>query len=262
MSGPVDVHHVVGGRSDGPPVVLSNSLGTTMAMWDPQVPVLAERFRVIRYDTRGHGDSPVPPAPYDVADLGADLLGLLDLLGIERANLCGLSIGAMTAMWVAANAPERVERLVLCSTSARFDSPERYAERAAIVLAEGMQPVANMAVRRWFTERFAVEQPGVVDGFHDMLVATPPEGYAACCGVIERTDLTPSIGAIVAPTLLLAGADDPSTPPPHAERIADRVRGARVVVLPGSHLLNIESADEVTRAILDHLPVPTSEEER
>ncbi|HEY7280706.1 MAG TPA: 3-oxoadipate enol-lactonase [Actinomycetota bacterium] len=261
MSGPVEVHHVEGGRPDGPPLVLSNSLGTTMAMWDPQMVALGERFRLIRYDTRGHGSSPVPPGPYDVADLGADLLALLDRLGIDRASLCGLSIGGMTAMWVAANAPERVDRLALCSTSARFDSPERYAERAAIVRAEGMAPVANTAVRRWFTERFASEQPRVVDEFHDMLLATPPEGYAACCGVVERTDLTPSIGSIAAPTLLLAGADDPSTPPPHAERIAARVAGARVVVLPGSHLLNVERADEASRAILDHLSVPTPEEE-
>jgi len=261
VSVPIAVHHVEEGPADAPPLVLSNSLGTTLAMWDPQVPALAERFRVIRYDTRGHGASPVPPGPYDVADLGADLLALLDRLGIERADLCGLSIGGLTAMWAAANAPDRVGRLVLCSTSARFDSPERYAERAAIVLAEGMEPVANTTVRRWFTERFATEQPGVVDEFHDMLLGTPPPGYAACCGVVERTDLSPSIGAIVAPTLLLAGADDPSTPPPHAERIAERVHDARVVVLPGSHLLNVESAGETTRAILDHLLVTTPEEE-
>jgi 3-oxoadipate enol-lactonase len=261
MSGPVEVHHVEEGRPDGPPLVLSNSLGTTLDMWEPQMTALRARFRVIRYDTRGHGGSPVPPAPYDVADLGADLLALFDRLGLERASLCGLSLGGLTALWVAANAPDRVDRLVLCSTSARFDSPERYAERAAIVLAEGMEPVANTTVRRWFTEAFAEEQPGVLDEFHDMLLGTPPEGYAACCGVVERTDLTSSIGSIDAPTLLLSGADDPSTPPPHAERIAARVAGARVVVVPGSHLLNVECADEATRAILDHLSVPTPEEE-
>ena len=262
MSAPIEVHHVEEGLPHGPPLVLSNSLGTTLAMWDPQAAALAERFRVIRYDTRGHGGSPVPPGPYDIAGLGSDLLALLDRLEIERASVCGLSIGGMTALWVSANAPERVDRLVLCSTSARFDSPERYAERAAIVRAEGMEPIANTAVRRWFTERFAENQPGVIDEFHDMLLATPAEGYAACCGVIERADLTGSIGAITAPTLLLAGADDPSTPPPHAERIAARVAGARVVVLPGSHLLNVERAAEVTRAVLDHLSVSTSEEER
>src|SRR5262249_2057088 len=167
----------------------------------------------------------------------------------------GVWMGGLTAMWVAATAPGRVGRLVLCSTSARFDWPERYAERAAIVLAEGMEPVANTTVRRWFTDRFLQEQPGVVDEVHDMLLSTPPQGPAACCGGIERTDLTSPIGAIAAPTLLLAGADDPSTPPPHAEQIAERVRGARVAVLPGSHLLNVESAGETTRAILDHLLV-------
>ncbi len=261
MSGPAEVHHLEEGRPDGPPVVLSNSLGTTLAMWDPQMAALRERFRVIRYDTRGHGASPVPPGPYDVADLGGDLLGLLDRLGIERASLCGLSIGGLTTMWVAANAPERVDRLVLCSASARFDSPEVYAERAAMVLAEGMGTVADLAVKRWFTERFAEERPDVVGSFRDMLLVSPPEGYAACCGVVERTDLTSSIGAIAAPTLLVAGADDPGTPPVHAERIAGRIAGSRVVVLPGSHLLNVERADEATRAILDHLSVLTPEEE-
>jgi 3-oxoadipate enol-lactonase len=131
-----------------------------------------------------------------------------------------------------------------------------------MVLAEGMVAVTDLVLKRWFTEEFAEERPDVIGSFRQMLLATPPAGYAACCGVVERTDLTPTIGSVAAPTLLLAGADDPGTPPVHAERIAERVRDSRVAVLPGSHLLNVERAGDVTRAIFDHLLVTTSEEER
>jgi 3-oxoadipate enol-lactonase len=262
VSGPVDVHHIVVGPSDAPTLVLSNSLGTTLAMWDPQVPAFAERFRLVRYDTRGHGRSPVPTPPYDIADLGADLLALLDRLEIERVSVCGLSLGGMTALWVAANAPDRVDRLVLCSTSARLGPPEAWAERAAAVRAGGMTAVADSVVRRWFTEAFAAREPEVVEGFRAMLRSQPADGYAAACGVVERMDLVPSLGAIRAPTLIIAGDDDPATPPEHARRIADGVAGARVVTVGASHLLNVEVEEQVTRAALDHLLVPTSEEER
>jgi 3-oxoadipate enol-lactonase len=254
------VHHLVEGPDGAPPVVLSNSLGTTLAMWDPQVAVLAERFRVIRYDIRGHGGSPVPPAPYDIADLGTDLLALLDGLRIERASVCGLSLGGMTAMWVAANAPERVERLVLCSTSARLGPPEAWADRAAAVRAGGMATVADTVVGRWFTDGFARREPGTVARFRDMLLSIPAEGYAACCGVVERMDLVPSLGRIEAPTLILAGAADPSTPPGHAHRIAQGIPGAQLTTVEAAHLLNVEVADEATRAVLDHLSDMRSEE--
>ncbi|MEP6641472.1 MAG: 3-oxoadipate enol-lactonase, partial [Gaiellales bacterium] len=248
------VHHVLDGPASGAPVVLSNSLGTTMRMWDPQAAALARTRLVLRYDTRGHGHSPVPPPPYDLPDLGRDVIALLDWHDIERASLCGVSLGGMVSMWLAAHAPERVERLLLCSTSALFGPPELWAERAALVRGAGMEAVADAVIERWFTPAFAAARPGVVAATRAELVATPAEGYAACCGVVERMDLRADLPAIQAPTLVIAARDDPSTPPEHAHLIADGIPGARLVVLErGAHLVNIETPDVVTELVLGHL---------
>ena len=257
MTTPVDVHYAVDGPEDAPVLLLSGSLGSTLAMWEPQVPALARRFRVIRYDHRGHGASPVPPGPYTIADLAADALRLLDRLGAGRAHVVGLSLGGMVGMWLAANAPERVDRLVLCCTSARLGPPEAWAERAAAVRAGGVAAVAEAVLGRWFTPGFAASHPEAVARARAMLAATPAEGYAACCGAIERMNLEPDLGRIQASTLVIAGADDPSTPPEHARRIAAAVPGARLAILePGAHLLNVEQAEAVTGRILEHLTAP------
>ena len=248
------VHHVLEGPAAGAPVVLSNSLGATMRMWDAQAAALAGPRLVLRYDMRGHGGSPVPPPPYDLADLGRDVLALLDLYGIERASLFGVSLGGMVSMWLAAHAPDRVERLVLCSTSALFGPPELWAERAALVHESGMEAVADAVIARWFTPAFAAERPEVVASIRAQLAATPAEGYAACCGAIERMDLRADLPAIRAPTLVIAARDDPSTPPQHARVIAAGIPGARLVVLErGAHLVNVETPDVVTELILGHL---------
>ena len=223
-------------------------------MWDRQMAALTPHLRVIRYDLRGHGASAVPPAPYDIADLGADVLALLDELDVDRAHVGGLSIGGLIGMWVAANAPERVDRLVLCSTSPRFEPPEAWAARAATVLAEGTGAVADAVVARWFTPAFADGSPALVRQMRDMIAGTPPDGYAACCGVVERTDLRPSLPSIEAPTLVIAGADDPAAPPAQAELIASLIPGARrAVVEHAAHLANVEQPDQVNTLILEHL---------
>jgi 3-oxoadipate enol-lactonase len=250
----VAVYHAVEGRPDAPAVVLSNSLGATPAMWDPQMPALTQSFRVIRYDHRGHGRSPAPPGPYDIEDLGHDLVALLDRLGVARAHVFGVSIGGMVGMWVAAHAPDRVDRLVLCSTSSRLGPPEAWAERAATVRAKGTAAVADAVVARWFTPAYAARNPGTVAEMRAMLAATPAEGYAACCGAVERMDLRADLGAIRAPTLVIAGADDPATPPSQAERIADGITGSRLVVIEdAAHLVNVEQVDAVDRLVIDHL---------
>jgi 3-oxoadipate enol-lactonase len=183
-------------------------------------------------------------------DLGSDLLALLDRLGIERASLCGLSIGGMISMWVAAHAPERVERLVLCSTSARLGPPETWHERAATVRAEGMAAVADAVLGRWFTPGFAAAHPDVIERIRGVLSATPPEGYAGCCEAIAEMDLTPDLPSISAPTLVIAGEQDPSTPPEHGRRIADLIPGARLeVISPAAHLATIERPDLTTSMI-------------
>ena len=258
----VAVHGVVNGPPDAPVLVLSNSLGTTHAMWDAQVASLTPSFRVIRYDLRGHGASPQPAGPYRMDDLGDDLLALLDRFAVGRAHLCGISLGGMVSMWVAANAPDRVERLILCCTSAHFGNAQAWADRAAAVRTAGTEAVADAVSGRWFTPAFVVADPVTVARMRAMLAATPAEGYAACCEVVGRTDLHPMLGAIAAPTLVIAGRQDPATPPDHAFRISEAIAGSRVAVVEhAAHLANIERPEAVNELILTHLREhPTQEE--
>ena len=250
---PIDVHYEISGPGDAPVLVLSNSLGSTNAMWDPQVPTLAERLRVVRYDHRGHGGSPVPPGPYELADLGADALRLLDRLGAERVHWCGLSLGGMVGMWMAINAPERIDRLVLCCTSANLGPAQMWADRAATVRADGVEAIADAGLGRWLTAGFIEREPAATAAVRAMLAATPDEGYAACCGVIEHMDLIPELGAIRAPTLVIAGRHDPATPPEHGERIVAGIPGARLELVDAAHLATIESPKVVTELIAGHL---------
>jgi 3-carboxy-cis,cis-muconate cycloisomerase/3-oxoadipate enol-lactonase len=241
------------GPEQGPVLVLASSMGTTMAMWDDQLPALQRRFRVLRYDHRGHGGSELPPGPWRMEELGRDLLGLLDDLGLDRVSFCGLSLGGMVGIWLAANAPDRVDRLVLCCTSAKVDG-RVYLERAAKVRAGGTAAVAGEVLERWFTPAFRERAPQAVERAAAMLLATPDEGYAGCCEAIAAMDLRPGLAAITAPTLVVAAADDPATPPPDAQAIAAAVGGARLEVVAGAaHLANIEQPDQVTRLLLDHL---------
>lgn len=254
---------VITGPADGPVLVLSNSLGADHRMWDPQVAALSARFRLVRYDVRGHGDAASPAGPYAIADLGRDLVALLDELSVERAHLVGLSLGGMISMWVAINAPERVDRLALLATSARLGPPEGWAARAEQVLAEGMDPVADAVVPRWFTPAYATAHPDVIDAMGAMFRASNPVGYAGCCRAIERMDLRADLPRIQAPTLAIAGADDPATPPPHLEEIVAAVPGSRLVVVPdAAHLVNLEQAEAVNRALLAHLSAGDPEEPR
>jgi 3-oxoadipate enol-lactonase len=250
----IEVHHAVDGPGSAPTVVLSNSLGSTPAMWDPQFPALADRLRVMRYDHRGHGSSPVPRGPYELADLGADVLSLLDRLGLQRVHWCGLSLGGMVGMWMAINAPERIDRLVLCCTSARLGPPEMWADRAATVRAHGVDAIADAGIERWLSPGFIEREPEIAAGVRAMLVATPAAGYAECCGVIERMDQVPSLGEIRAPTLVIAAEDDPATPPEHGALIASTVPGAQLaVVRDARHLATIEQPAAMTELILGHL---------
>jgi 3-oxoadipate enol-lactonase len=254
MSAGKSLHYVIDGSAGAPVLVLSHSLGATLSMWDPQVKVLASRFQLVRYDLRGHGRSPVPPGPYDIADLGSDLLALLDHLGIERAHLCGLSLGGMVSLWFASHYPERVDRLVVCCTSALLGPPEAWVDRAELVRARGTVAVADAVVGRWFTPQFRAREPARVAAIRDTIAATPSLGYAECCGVIERMDLRPYLAAIRAPTLAIAGAEDPAIGPEHLFQIATALPfGRAVVVEQAAHLANIEQPDRINQLILDHL---------
>ncbi|WP_439030119.1 3-oxoadipate enol-lactonase [Gordonia terrae] len=251
---PVEVHAVVSGRTDAPAVVLSNSLGSTHGMWDAQVAALEERFTVVRYDTRGHGDSPIPQGPYTIDDLADDVIALLDRLGIERAHLVGLSLGGMTMMRVAARNPERVDRLGLLCTAAYLPPAQGWTDRAALVRADGTSAVAAAVVQRWFTPGYLDANSEARQAYEAMVAATPAEGYAACCEAIATMDQRPDLSSIAAPTLAIAGADDPATPPNLLGDIVDAVPHGRLLVVPESaHLANAQQADIITPALLEHL---------
>jgi 3-oxoadipate enol-lactonase len=250
----VDLHATIDGPSDAPPLVLGPSLGTTTAMWEPQVEALSQHFRVIRYDARGHGASPVPPGPYTIDDFADDLLKLLDRLGIESAHIGGISLGGMTAMAFAAAHPERVDRLVLACTSAHLAAPEAWADRAAKVRAGGTSAIADAVVARWVTPTYAAAHPDVIARLHQLLVDSPDDGYVASCGAIERMDVRERLPGIAAQTLVIAGAQDLAIPPVHAERIAAGIADARLAVLdPGAHLANIEQPEAFANLLIEHL---------
>ena len=249
----IEVPHRIDGRDDAPALILSNSLGSTMAMWDPQVGPLAEHFRVVRYEHRGHGDAPVPPGPYELDELGGDLVALMDRLGIERAHVAGLSLGGMVGMWMGINAPERVDRLVLLCTSAMLARDHDWPLRARTVREKGTGAVAQAVVERWFTPGYAEAHPDVAEHMREMVADTPAEGYASACDAIAAMDLVEDLTRVTAPTLVIAGREDPATPPRHGEQIAGQIPGARLELVDAAHLASYERPDEVTELLLSHL---------
>jgi 3-oxoadipate enol-lactonase len=242
------------GRRSAPVLVLSPSLGASPDMWDPQLPAFAERFHVLRLAHRGHDPIDVPPGPYTMDDLGGDIVALLDELGVERFSFCGLSLGGMLGMWLAVNAGDRVDRLALCCTAAHLPPASNWLDRAATVRASGMAAVADPVVARWFTAGFAAEHPDVPERCRQMLLAVPPEGYAGCCEAVADLDLREQLPSISAPTLVLAAAEDQSTPVEHAELIADRVPDARLEVIAGvAHVATMQDPATTTALLLNHL---------
>ncbi|MDQ0315716.1 3-oxoadipate enol-lactonase [Amorphus orientalis] len=232
-------------RLDGDPgkpsVLLSNSLGTDLGMWDGQIEILTRHFQVIRYDPRGHGESEGPDGDYTISRLGRDAVCVLKGIGIERAAVCGVSMGGMIGMWLGAHAPERVTRLALCNTAAKLGPPDMWQTRIGTVRSHGMAAIADQVVARWFTEPFQARAPETVDRIRAMLLSTSPAGYTGCCAAIRDMDQTRDLRRISAPVLVVAGADDPATPPEQGEAIAAAVSGAELDVFPEcAHLSNIE----------------------
>lgn len=251
----VALHHATHGPPDAPALLLGGSLGTSLAMWQPQLPALDGRRRVIRFDHRGHGGSPVPDGPYTIADLGGDVIGLMDRLGIAGAAYAGVSIGGMVGQWLAIHAPDRISHLiVVCSAPDTLNS-DAFRERArAVRQANATEPIASAVVAGWFTEGFAAAHPDVVATHRQMIVDTPVAGYAACCEAVAAHDVTDGLGAVRAPTLVIAGAQDRAIPPSQGQRIAAAIPQARYELLdPAAHLANVERAEEVNRLIAEHL---------
>jgi 3-oxoadipate enol-lactonase len=251
--GDVEIAYRIDGDPSRPWLVLSNSLGSTLAMWDPQVDALARRFRVLRYDSRGHGESSVPRAPCSIDAMTDDAMGLIDHLGIASAQVCGLSMGGMIGMRLASTLPDRVDRLVLCNTAAHMPPASAWNDRITRICDGGMAAVADQVVARWFSPRAPVAQPQMVARAKAMLMATPAEGYIAACEAIRDMDQRDGIGAIRAPTLVVAGTDDVSTPPSTARDLVARIGGARYVELPAGHMSNLECPTAFTAALVDFL---------
>jgi 3-oxoadipate enol-lactonase len=241
------------GREDAPVLVLSNSLGTNLDMWAPQMPALLQHFRVLRHDARGHGHSDVTPGPYTIAQLGEDVLALMDHLKIDRAHFCGLSMGGMIGMWLGAHHAARIDRLVLCNTAAKIGTPDTWNPRIAKVDAEGMASVVDTVLDRWFTPGFRQRAPEQVGVVRDMLLNTAPAGYGANCAAVRDMDLRADIASIGVPTLVIAGTHDGSTPAADGRAVADAIPGARYVELDAAHLSNWEQSEQFTQALLGFL---------
>ncbi len=239
---------------DGPVLVLGNSLGTTADVWAQQLPEFRQAFRLLQYDLPGHGGAAAWPGPYTIEELGAGVLRLLDGHGIGRAAYCGISLGGMIGMWLAAHAPERIWALGLVCTSAYLPPAENWRARASAVRTAGMAAVSAQVVSRWFTAGYAASAPQLAGGFRRTLEEVDPEGYAGCCEAIAAMDLRESLAAITAPALVIAGSADLATPPRHGAVIAAGITGARLEVVAGAaHLATVSSADRVTPALADHL---------
>ncbi|MCY1299437.1 3-oxoadipate enol-lactonase 2 [compost metagenome] len=237
-------------------LVLSNSLGTDLHMWDAQIPAFTQHFQVLRYDTRGHGQSVVSEGPYSIEQLGRDVLALLDALDIAKASFCGLSMGGLIGQWLAINAPERIQRLVLCNTAAKIGSPDVWNPRIDTVLAGGAQAMRDLrdaSISRWFTPEFAESQPAKVEPIVGMLAQTSPEGYAANCAAVRDADYREQLGSISAPTLVVCGSGDPVTTTEHGRFMQERIRGAELVEFHAAHLSNVQAGDAFSRRVLDFL---------
>ncbi|MDQ3507219.1 MAG: 3-oxoadipate enol-lactonase [Actinomycetota bacterium] len=247
----VNVNYELDGSDDAPVLVLSSSIGSSLGMWDAQIDAFRESFRVLRYDHRGHGKSPVPDGPYSMEGLGRDVLGLADSIGVERFSFCGLSLGGMVGMWVAGEAPERVEKLVLCSTAAELGPPSMWDERIEAVKEGGMASLVDAVMERWFTPDCHESE---VERIRRIFLDTSPEGYAACSAAIRDMDLRDRLPSIKSDTLVISASEDPATPPERGEEIKAAIPNARMVVIPeASHIANVEQPERFTSELMGHL---------
>jgi len=244
----------IDGADDAPALLLSNSLSSDMSMWDDQVPQWSRRYRVVRYDSRGHGGSTAPPGPYTMGQLAADAVALLDHLGIARAHFCGLSMGGMVGMWLLTHAPERIDRAVLANTSAHMGPLDLWNGRIALAREGGMEATVEPTVKRWFPEAFHARAPATIDRMRQMIRRTALAGYIGCCEAIRDMDQRESIRAIRNPTLVIIGANDPATTPEAGRAIHAAIPGAALAMLDAAHISNVEQPEafaETVEAFLD-----------
>ncbi len=243
----------VEGPADAPTLMLSNSLGTNLHMWDPQAPEFAKHYRVIRYDRRGHGQSDVPEGPYSMERLGRDAIAVLDALGIEKTNWCGLSMGGMVGQWLGANAPDRMEKLVLSNTNFHYADKAPWHDRIKLIEEKGLGQLVDGNMQRWFTEGFRNRAPDIIATMKEMFVATDVKGYVGCCQAIMAMDFRESNAGVTTPTLVIVGAQDVATPPAAGEAIQQQIKGAKLASIDAAHISNMEQPAAYTKTVLDFL---------
>ncbi|SDV02469.1 3-oxoadipate enol-lactonase [Pseudomonas mucidolens] len=251
-----ELNYQLEGPQGAPVLVLSNSLGTDLHMWDTQMPAFTEHFQVLRLDTRGHGKSLVTEGPYSIEQLGRDVLALLDALHIQRAHFCGLSMGGLIGQWLGINAGERLLRLVVCNTAAKIGTPEIWNPRIEMVLRDGqaaMVALRDASIARWFTADFSEANPGQAKRITDMLAATSPQGYAANCAAVRDADFRQQLSSITRPTLVIAGTEDAVTPPSGSQFIQAQVKGAEYAEFPAAHLSNVQAGAAFSDLVLSFL---------
>jgi len=248
------IHYVWEGRPGAPVLLLSHSLGAHLGMWGPQVAALGRRFRILRYDHPGHGDSEQRPGPADIADFGADVLALLDELALDRVSFCGLSLGGMVGLWLGAHAASRLTRLVISNTAARIEDPTLLRGRIATIRRDGLEAIADSVMAGWFTLGYRGREPRRLAWARRMLLSTRAEAYAATAETVCGLDLRQELPRIALPALVLYGAHDGATPPTWNRAIQEQVPGATGQCLPAAHLANVEAADAYSASLLAFLP--------
>jgi 3-oxoadipate enol-lactonase len=241
------------GPDGAPALMLSNSLGTNLHMWDDQVGEWSKHYRVIRYDRRGHGRSGVPAGPYSMERFGRDVISVLDALKVKKTNWCGLSMGGMVGQWLGANAPDRVEKLILSNTNSYYADKAPWADRIKFVRENGLAKMVDPNMERWFTAGFRARAPEVIAHMKAMFLATDPAGYIACCEAIRDMDFRASNPSIKAPTLVIVGAQDPATPPAQGEAIAKQIPGAKLASIDAAHIANLEQPKQYAETVLNFL---------
>ncbi|MGQ3030209.1 MAG: 3-oxoadipate enol-lactonase [Ferrovibrionaceae bacterium] len=247
----IRLHVRLDGPEAAPPLVLANSLGTDLTMWDPQVQALARTHRLIRFDTRGHGKSAVPPGPYAVPALARDVLGLVGRLGYDRVDFCGLSLGGMIGLYLARTAPDRIGRVALCNTAALIGPATVWDTRIKTVNETGMAAIAAGVIDRWFTKGFQERDPAAVARVRDAMLGTDPAGYTAACAAVRDMDQRAGLAEVRCPALVIVGEHDLATTPAQGEELAAGIAGARLVRLDAAHISNIEQPAAFTAAVTE-----------
>jgi 3-oxoadipate enol-lactonase len=243
------IHYRFEGEEDRPVVMLSNSLGSRLEMWEPQIASLTERYRVVLYDNRGHGRSDAPPGPYTLERIATDARELIAELDVGSVLWCGVSLGGMVGMWLAANAPQTLKRAVLANTSALIGPPDMWSQRIQVAETQGMELLAKVVVQRWVTAGFAAEHPDIAARMERMIAETPTQGYVATCMAIRDMDLRDSLSRIAVPVLVIAGSQDQSTPVAMGEQLVASIAGARFAIIEAAHLSNVEQPEEFNRLV-------------